>query len=402
MILLLLFMVKNSKQAKLSLIYPTLDTYLINTNNRGDFSQILQLINFAENDISEKDFYFFSEVLKILGNDKILVNNFLEEEELTNDNVFIILSKSSKFYLKKKIECIEFISSNFFNLCQTNQKEFFNLQEENLLSILNSPKLKLKDENQLLQFINGFYKSDKKYSYFYEFVCFENVSSTAIKEFLSIFDINDITNSIWLNLSSRLELEVDQLSIEFEAKEEKNDHRYKREHQIFSFDPSNHFSGIINYLRKQSRNQIKKIVTFSCSSLYKNDDRFQPINVSNFENQERFFASENIKNSWICLDFNDHKIELSHYSIKSVKWDINYEHPKSWVIEGSNEALDWTVLDEQINCSLLNGRCIAHTFEVNKNNSKKFRYIRMRLTDKNWRNTNNLVIDSFEVYGKFI
>lgn len=42
-------------------------------------------------------------------------------------------------------------------------------------------------------------------------------------------------------------------------------------------------------------------------------------------------------NSWIKLDFKRHKIIPTDYTIRSFFRDKNGNHPKSWVIEVSND-----------------------------------------------------------------
>ena len=50
------------------------------------------------------------------------------------------------------------------------------------------------------------------------------------------------------------------------------------------------------------------------------------------------------------------------------------------------------------------GNCqrLIHTFDINKNQKKEFRYIRMELTESNWGGTHFLVFDSFEIFGVLI
>lgn len=46
------------------------------------------------------------------------------------------------------------------------------------------------------------------YSIFYETVYFENVSTSIMKEFISTFDMNELTGNIWTKLSKRLCCEI--------------------------------------------------------------------------------------------------------------------------------------------------------------------------------------------------
>ena len=80
----------------------------------------------------------------------------------------------------------------------------------------------------------------------------------------------------------------------------------------------------------------------------------------------------------------------------------NVYHPKSWVIEGSNDENSWEIIDEQMNNHTLNYPKIVHTFAFQNLESKKFRYLRMRQTDVNWGNNKRLCINAIELFGCLI
>ncbi|KAK8849360.1 hypothetical protein M9Y10_018759, partial [Tritrichomonas musculus] len=47
---------------------PTLNMYVINTSEQGNFSNVLKLVNFDQNDIPENEIPFILEVMEILNN----------------------------------------------------------------------------------------------------------------------------------------------------------------------------------------------------------------------------------------------------------------------------------------------------------------------------------------------
>lgn len=73
---------------------PTFERFAFNTKNSGDFSRILQLVNFDDIHFSGSEFPFIFEVIKILGNDnkcieiKTKSGKTFETQEITNKNVF--------------------------------------------------------------------------------------------------------------------------------------------------------------------------------------------------------------------------------------------------------------------------------------------------------------------------
>jgi hypothetical protein len=71
-----------------------------------------------------------------------------------------------------------------------------------------------------------------------------------------------------------------------------------------------------------------------------------------------------------------------------------------WVIEGSNDCLDWTKIDER-NTPELSANSIVRYFPINdSSNLPFFRYIRLRQTAKNSKGSYSLVISCIELFGR--
>ena len=190
---------------------PSFDKYIINTHYSGDFSYILDLINFEKYNIPENELPFICEVIRLLGNTSIYISSEEENTEITLDNAFQLLQKhilSIQFYSKSYKKDIEFISSHFYELCEMKEEDLLKLDDDTLFSILSHERLQLKEEDQLLHFINKLYMINTKYSTFYQIVYFLNVSSIYMTEFIEICNSEDMTKEIWLSLSERLKMEV--------------------------------------------------------------------------------------------------------------------------------------------------------------------------------------------------
>ena len=89
----------------------TMDTFTINTHTPGDFSLILNLINFDTQTFQNKEIPFISEVVEILNNESIEIENKLK---ITTDNVFDLLKiheENKNFYSKNISEEIDFINT---------------------------------------------------------------------------------------------------------------------------------------------------------------------------------------------------------------------------------------------------------------------------------------------------
>lgn len=367
---------------------PTLDTFVINTLHKGNFSNLCRLLNFKENDFSTDEFLFISEVLESLGNSYI--DFFDGQNDINADNVLSLIAhhaKYEKIYSKSIQKEIDFISLNFSQLfeSQENLKKLCNLNIDTIHSIINNENLRLKDEDELLQFINKLYLTDSKYSPLYEKVQFINLSKKAIKEFVEIYDFNDISGVMWNKLTEMLIGQTD-------SKSEENG-------LTFSVEEKKLLSGIINYLvNKSSGNDID----ITSSSFMNNDDRYHPKNVVFYGKSDKCFLSENEPDSWICFDFKNHAVHPTNYIIRSPKNEITNHYLKNWVIEGSNDKIQWEVLDKQIGCEFLVGSELIHTFTIRNQNYDTFRFIRLRQNGPNVFNSDYLAIKNFELYGRLV
>ena len=179
---------------------PTFDLFIINTHETGNFSQILDLLSFKQNNLPDNELSFILEVLEILDNQSIEFNESNEAIELTVDNIFSFIKeheKHPKFYNDRLHQEIEFVSSHFNELWDAHEEEFEKISLLTLNSIFENEKLKLESEDLLLRIVNKLYMKDVKYSILYETILFENVSVEAMKDFISIYDNNDMTASVW-------------------------------------------------------------------------------------------------------------------------------------------------------------------------------------------------------------
>lgn len=381
---------------------PTIDRFCIETVEEGDFSHILNLANFNEVEISAKETDFLTEVLEILGNESIEVLEGNFNPKITVDNILHLMKnheKHSRINSKNFMEKVEFISTHFFEICEKLRRELKSLSVDTLYEILNHPKLQLNTEDQLVQFVNELCSENPTFSVLYETVHFVNVSSHMMKEFLSNYDEENMTRVTWKKLCDRLESEI-------EKKEQFYEERYKIEGkngQTFKVTNENTFSGIFSYLKNNSSNKIDDIVNITVSSSNNEGyEQFYPINMLLYNKKNKFFATKSIENSWVCFDFKEHRVIPTDYTLRSYNYGQNSCHPKSWVIEGSNDNISWEILDEQTNCPYLNGCNLSHTFKIKNENSKEFKFIRMRSTGKNWAGDYYFTLESFEIYGTLI
>lgn len=193
---------------------PTACAFTINTENKGSFSNILNLTNFSQISIPEDEIPFLIEIYQILGCDSIDLSNL--NGQITEDNAIKFLIQHERLnplYSQQMTEEIDFIANHFFKLYETQKDQLINLSFESLDQIISNPKLRLSDEDQLLHFIYCLYqKNPEKYSDLYCHVMFSNVETKAISEFIEIYNINDIDSETWRSISKRLREDIRKVS----------------------------------------------------------------------------------------------------------------------------------------------------------------------------------------------
>lgn len=377
---------------------PTLREFKISTQEKGDFSHIFDLLNFNQHEIAEDEIPFFTEIFNIFENNSIEIDQ-QDDITLDLDNVFDLIKKHERFdqfYSKQLSKEIEFLSFNFFKL-NKNQTDLVKKFSKSVIGqIIDHPKLRVQSEDQLLEFINELYSKDQSFSYLYDFVLFSNVTSNKIKDFLEIFDINNITQNIWRSLSFRIEQDINKL--------DKSICNRKRYYNTFlcPYSEQKIFNGIINFLRTRSKSDFFNQINITSSSIWNESEQSNLIDVINYDDSTTDFCSNGDENPWICFDFKKNRIIPFNYTIRSHDGSETDHYPRSWVIECSNDNDEWTVIDEQNDCSFLKGSNLVHTFEVKNNDLIEFRYIRMRITGHDWCNCTHLDINCIEFYGELI
>ena len=155
-------------------------------------------------------------------------------------------------------------------------------------------------------------------------------------------------------------------------------------------------NGILQYLKQNSN--INDQINITSSSQQKGSLQ----NLLKFSDGGDFYTLDE-PDSWICIEFKKYKIKPTSYTLKSHNNSPGGCQPKNWVIEGSIDNQHWIKIDEQSNCSYLNGNKIVHTFPIQYNNDESFKSLRIRQTGPNWCDSdgwrNILALYSIEFYG---
>ena len=387
----------SKKISRLHISDPMIDQYEIRTHETGNFQTILDLIKNDHYEIQRNELPFFAEIFETL---ELNLNSTNIEGKLTVDDVLdrIKVHEHSRLLFSDVLNTeIEFAATNFSSLKNQQEDKLMSLSFDTLEQILHSSKLKLNNENELLEFINHLYTNDTEYSKLYDCVLFSNVNSSGIEEFLSIFHIEDINISLWNSISTRLKQTIENPNCNFDRYKGNLTSDNKRVKHDIPYQ-NKEFEGIFNYFQQQSN--INNEVKLTASSEAGGCDLRNLLKFG----QTNYFYTNDLPNSWICFEFINHFIIPTHYTLKSEKSNgVNGRHPKSWVIEvsnNSNDANGWITIDTQRNNSSLNGSNYVHTFSIKNKVTDRYKFIRIRQTDKNFHGNNLLLLDSIEFYGQ--
>ena len=370
----------------------TLKSFEINTNSRGDFQIFLNLFQSCQQEINDNDKEFLCEILETLQNKYLQIELNTNTTDITYENVFSNLFTEFNYpqYYQEIIDKkISILSSNLYRILSNEEERqiLSQLELEFIERILNHEQLLIESEDQLLEFINSLYEKNRESSFLYEYVNFVNCSSTSMQTFLNTFSIENINEGIWNQMKGRLEQPIEQ----------QNQINQSNRYHIKEFPKgSADFDGIINYLRKQTNNQIENEIKITASSILRNDvNDYGPYNSIQYENQ-KYFCTQNSPNSWICFEFKNYQIIPTHYTIRSRNG--GYYAPINYKIEVSNDNSTWYEIDKQNGGPFTNGQQATFTIPIDKNKQKVAKYIRLTQTVKDSNGSDYLCFESIEFY----
>jgi hypothetical protein len=157
------------------------------------------------------------------------------------------------------------------------------------------------------------------------------------------------------------------------------------------------FEGLICFLRECcGGNPVDKGIMCATGNTYSSSSVVQPKNAVDFDTDSRFY-SQGETNQWLCYDFTNMRIAPTHYIVRSNGNPTGNNHLRSWVIEGSEDQVQWVELDQRNNDGGLNGPKSICSYEVRT--VMECRFIRLRATGPNWYGNNHVNLEAFEVFG---
>jgi hypothetical protein len=366
------------------------DFVLSEHDNHNDFKIILDLMcgQFVTLDDPAADFII--EVGSAFENTELvdLAVKFLSRP-IKIGNVFEKIARKRKLGIDVTAE-ITYAASH---LVKIDTEVLKDLDLSLLKEIFESDKLQIRNESWLFRFVCSLIEErGDEYRELLNFVLFEFLSDAEMTTFLRMISIEDISGRMWASLSRRLALSVHMDM----TKSERTKRGFSVLHdkqEDFPFTGDG-FDGIFGHLTKRCGHLCESgIISVSSSG-----------NISMPPNQlidntfNGYWYSCNVPNSWVMIDFGRFRLKPSAYTLRTGHFDQNsVEHLRSWVLEGSYDATNWSELDRQKNSPDLNGDFKSKTWPCKE--LVAFRYIRLRQTAKNHHNSHFLFLNNIELFG---
>lgn len=139
--------------------------------------------------------------------------------------------------------------------------------------------------------------------------------------------------------------------------------------------------------------ELNEIINVSSNSIL--NSSCMPSNVINYTDCN-YYASLDKKDSYICFDFLDSKIQIQSYLIRS----CSDNYLKNWILEGSNDNINWDYIDLIENDDGLKASGVRCVYLVYWNKDKYYRYIRLKQNGLNWNDNYKMEISFMEFYGR--
>ena len=371
---------------------PMVDEFVLPTRPGEEeyFSVLQDLMSGKPATVTEANADFLVAAGEALGNSELvdLVMKFLSRP-IKVSNVF------EKIERKRKLGCdmseeIAYAASHLFKF---DTEELKDLDLEVLQLVLEHEKLQLRNESWLFRFVCSLIaEKGDEYRCLLSCVAFEYLTALEMTTFVSMISLEDISGKMWASLTTRLGLNVANDLTKYTRTKKGFSVLNSREEEFpYSGDG---FDGIFGNLTKRCGNLVDNgVVSISSSG-----------NISMPPNQlvdntfNGYWYSMNVPNSWVMIDFGRFRLKPSAYTLRTGHFEpFSVEHLKSWVIEGSYDAMNWSELDRQKNTQDLNGDFKSKTWPCKE--YVAFRYIRLRQTSKNHHNSNFLFLNNIELFG---
>ena len=358
-------------------------------------------------EIDENQIVQMQTISILLGNKEILSQINGKIDSKTNEkNIDQYLTYLTFLYQISPSNCItkctniiDFIASHFYEI---EESKLVLLPIEILHAIILNDNLVVESEDSLFEFIRKVFndkEDDCEYGItsFYEGLEFTELSEDKFNEFIEIFSGSEMTEMLWKKLRICFYSNMKNHSATV------NTSRYS-DRKIILYKESHPFEGVIGYLTQKSGGNVADNGTVNVTSSSTNNG-YAPKNAVDLLNTQNYFQASGMTFAdWLQYDFIKRRVLPTHYSIRT-RHEYDYNHPRNWVIEGSNTGgesdSEWTVLDSHQDDEALKGLSFSYAFDIKNSQASKegYRYLRLRQTGKSSGNNTNLTLSALEFFG---
>ena len=165
----------------------------------------------------------------------------------------------------------------------------------------------------------------------------------------------------------------------------------KREKKgVFRYEKGKEWSGYFDYLTRLSiGNPVhsKEVAITSAAS---------PSKLVDLEWPNGYWRSPDSPNSYVLFSFPGMSVSIETYVIKSYSGAGNC-YPTTWEIEGSDDNVQWTIIDKKTKVKTLCGPGKIGIFTCDP--SKKYKYIRIKQNGENNAGQHSFVLSHVEFFG---
>ena len=153
--------------------------------------------------------------------------------------------------------------------------------------------------------------------------------------------------------------------------------------------------GVFSYIFANNPNDLLPIkITYSPHE-NGNIDNILNLIQSDSQNEKPYIQLKNSSDLWFCFSLLKNSLTPTAYVIKS--WEnASTSTPISWKLEGSNDEINWTLLNEVQNCSDL--KCNNFIKAVHLDNIK-MRFKHFKLTQLSGSVPNEFCLSKFDMFG---
>jgi hypothetical protein len=250
-------------------------------------------------------------------------------------------------------------------------------------------------EDSVYEFVRDLCAIDGNMNFLFEFVLFEHLSVSSMRDFIltsssSLIFLETLNQSIWHRLCNRLILSVSPPT---------SSHRLSTPPgRVFALKSNLPLAGIIAGLTSSCGGNVHERGLVSITDSSHHSDSYSGRFAANLENALPYFMSNDAQGQWLCYDFKDSRVLLTHYSIRTLAYGTGNHHLKSWVLEISNDGSNWTEVDRRVDNNDLNGTSFLATYSISRQMPES-RFVRLRQIGKNHYGYDNLSISCFELFG---